>query len=57
MRVGLMIPCYIDMFYPQVGKSTLGLLERLGVDRVEVRDGGGADAVPVAGPDGPARVS
>src|ERR1700741_2491125 len=29
-----MIPCYIDMFYPQVGKSTLGLLERLGV-RVE----------------------
>jgi len=31
VRVGLMIPCYIDMFYPQVGKSTLGLLERLGV--------------------------
>ncbi len=31
IRVGLMIPCYIDMFYPQVGKSTLGLLERLGV--------------------------
>jgi len=31
MRVGLMVPCYIDMFYPQVGKSTLGLLEKLGV--------------------------
>lgn len=31
MRVGLMVPCYIDMFYPDVGKSTLGLLERLGV--------------------------
>jgi L-lactate dehydrogenase complex protein LldE len=27
-----MIPCYIDMFYPEVGKSTLGLLERLGVE-------------------------
>jgi L-lactate dehydrogenase complex protein LldE len=31
MRVALMVPCYIDMFYPEVGKSTLGLLERLGV--------------------------
>jgi hypothetical protein len=31
MRVGLMVPGYIDMFYPQVGKSTLGLLEKLGV--------------------------
>jgi hypothetical protein len=30
MRVALMVPCYIDMFYPQVGKSTLELLERLG---------------------------
>ena len=29
MRVALMVPCYIDMFYPQVGKSTLELLERL----------------------------
>jgi L-lactate dehydrogenase complex protein LldE len=34
MRVGLMVPCYIDMFYPQVGKSTLGLLEKLGVEVV-----------------------
>ena len=32
MRVGLMVPCYIDMFYPQVGKSTLELLEQLGVE-------------------------
>jgi Fe-S oxidoreductase len=32
MRVGLMVPCYIDMFYPQVGKSTLELLERFGVE-------------------------
>lgn len=32
MRVGLMVPCYIDMFYPQVGKSTLGPLEKLGVE-------------------------
>jgi L-lactate dehydrogenase complex protein LldE len=31
MRVGLMVPCFIDMFYPQVGKSTLELLERFGV--------------------------
>ena len=31
MHVGLMMPCYIHMFCPQVGKSTLGLLERLGV--------------------------
>ena len=32
MRVGLMIPCYIDVFYPQVGVATLELLEKLGVD-------------------------
>ena len=32
MRVGLMVPCFIDMFYPEVGKSTLELLERLGVE-------------------------
>ena len=34
MRVALMVPCYIDMFYPHVGKSTLELLERLGVEVV-----------------------
>jgi Fe-S oxidoreductase len=32
MEVALMIPCYIDVFYPQVGIATLELLERLGVD-------------------------
>ena len=32
MRVGLMIPCYIDMFYPEVGVATLELLEKLGVE-------------------------
>src|ERR1700689_2400420 len=32
MQVALMVPCYIDMFYPHVGIATLELLERLGVD-------------------------
>ncbi len=32
MRVGLMVPCYLDMFYPQVGVATLELLEKLGVE-------------------------
>ena len=32
MEVALMIPCYIDVFYPQIGIATLELLERLGVD-------------------------
>jgi L-lactate dehydrogenase complex protein LldE len=32
MRVGLMIPCYVDVFYPEVGIATLELLEKLGVD-------------------------
>jgi Fe-S oxidoreductase len=32
LRVALMIPCYIDMFYPQVGVATLELLEKLGVE-------------------------
>jgi L-lactate dehydrogenase complex protein LldE len=31
-RIGLFVPCYIDMFYPQVGIATLRLLERLGQD-------------------------
>ena len=31
MKVTLMIPCYIDAFYPQVGIATLELLESLGV--------------------------
>lgn len=32
MEVALMVPCYIDMFYPQVGIATLELLERLRID-------------------------
>jgi Fe-S oxidoreductase len=34
MQVALMVPCYIDMFYPHDGIATLELLERLGVDVV-----------------------
>jgi L-lactate dehydrogenase complex protein LldE len=33
-QVGLMIPCYIDLFYPEVGVATLELLEKLKVDVV-----------------------
>ncbi len=32
MKVALFIPCYVDQFYPQVGISTLELLERLGCE-------------------------
>jgi Cysteine-rich domain len=32
MQVALMIPCYIDLFYPEVGVATLELLEQLKVD-------------------------
>jgi L-lactate dehydrogenase complex protein LldE len=31
MKVGLFIPCYIDQFYPEVGKATVALLKDLGV--------------------------
>ena len=31
MRVALMVPCYVDMFFPEVGVATLELLEKLGV--------------------------
>jgi L-lactate dehydrogenase complex protein LldE len=34
IQVALMVPCYIDMFYPHVGIATLELLERLGVNVV-----------------------
>jgi len=33
-RIGLFIPCYIDMFYPQVGIATLELLQKLGQEVV-----------------------
>src|SRR5258708_7722780 len=32
MRIGLFIPCYIDMIFPEVGIATLQLLERLGLN-------------------------
>jgi L-lactate dehydrogenase complex protein LldE len=32
VRVALMVPCYMDMFYPQAGVATLELLEKLGVE-------------------------
>ncbi|GAA3567358.1 (Fe-S)-binding protein [Snuella lapsa] len=34
MTVGLFIPCYINQLYPQVGKATLEVLEKLNVDIV-----------------------
>jgi len=33
-RIGLFIPCYIDIFYPQAGIAALRLLERLGQEIV-----------------------
>src|SRR5919202_6523295 len=32
MRVALFVACYNDTFFPEVGKATVTLLERLGVD-------------------------
>ena len=32
--VALLIPCYVDVFYPEVGIATLELLEKLGVEVV-----------------------
>ncbi|OGB23651.1 MAG: Fe-S oxidoreductase [Burkholderiales bacterium RIFCSPLOWO2_02_FULL_57_36] len=32
MKVALFIPCFIDAFFPDVGKATLELLERLGCE-------------------------
>jgi L-lactate dehydrogenase complex protein LldE len=34
MQVALMIPCYIDLFYPEVGVAALELLEKLKLDVV-----------------------
>ncbi|REJ34228.1 MAG: hypothetical protein DIU82_09395 [Bacillota bacterium] len=31
MRVSLLVTCLVDAFYPQVGQSTVRVLERLGV--------------------------
>lgn len=32
MRVGLFVPCFIDLLYPEVGMATVHLLERLGIE-------------------------
>ena len=32
MKIGLFIPCYIDLVYPEVGIATLQLLERFGLN-------------------------
>jgi L-lactate dehydrogenase complex protein LldE len=34
MKVALFIPCYIDQFFPAVGRATLQLLQKLGCDPV-----------------------
>jgi Fe-S oxidoreductase len=38
MQIALIVPCYIDMFYPHVGIATFELLEKLGVDVVYPKD-------------------
>lgn len=32
MKIGLFVPCYIDQFFPNVGRATLTILENLGYD-------------------------
>ena len=32
LKLGLFMPCYIDLVYPKVGIATLELLERLGLN-------------------------
>jgi L-lactate dehydrogenase complex protein LldE len=32
MKIGLFMPCYIDLVYPKVGIATLQLLEKFGLD-------------------------
>lgn len=32
MRVALFIPCFVDQFYPEVGKAMVTVLRRVGVD-------------------------
>ena len=32
LKIGLFIPCYIDLAYPEVGIATLELLEKFGLD-------------------------
>lgn len=32
IKIGLFIPCYIDMIFPEVGIATLQFLEQLGLN-------------------------
>ena len=32
MKIGLFIPCYVDVVYPNVGVATYKLLKHLGLD-------------------------
>ena len=32
MKIGLFIPCYVDVVYPEVGVATYKLLKHLGLD-------------------------
>jgi L-lactate dehydrogenase complex protein LldE len=59
MRVALFITCLVDGLFPQVGKATVALLERLGVDvevplaqtccgQMHVNTGYRSEAVPLA---------
>jgi len=32
MRVALFLPCFNDALFPETGKATVGVLERLGID-------------------------
>src|SRR6201993_3273559 len=32
LRIGLFVPCYVDMMFPEVGIATLQLLEKLGLN-------------------------
>ena len=32
INIELFILCYVDLFYPHVGKATLELLQKLGLD-------------------------
>jgi len=34
MRVALFIPCFVDQFYPEVGKAMVSVLRRLGIECV-----------------------
>ena len=42
MKIGLFIPCYVDVVYPQVGVATYKLLKHLGLDVDYPAKGGSA---------------